>query len=47
VLAFLSTRAGDPQVFFLPTGGGEAEKKTDVPGGVGSFLFTPDGKRLS
>ncbi len=46
VLAFLSTRAGDPQVFFLPTGGGEAEKKTDVPGGVGSFKFTPDGKRL-
>ena len=46
VLAFLSTRAGDPQVFFLPTGGGEAEKKTDVPGGVGGFLFTPDGKRL-
>jgi dipeptidyl aminopeptidase/acylaminoacyl peptidase len=46
VLAFLSTRAGDPRVFFLPTGGGEAEKKTDVPGGVGGFLFTPDGKRL-
>jgi dipeptidyl aminopeptidase/acylaminoacyl peptidase len=46
VLAFLSTRSGDPQVFFLPTAGGEAEKKTDVPGGVGAFLFTPDGKRL-
>jgi dipeptidyl aminopeptidase/acylaminoacyl peptidase len=46
VLAFLSTRAGDPQVFFLPTGGGEAEKKTDVPGGVGAFRFTPDGRRL-
>jgi dipeptidyl aminopeptidase/acylaminoacyl peptidase len=46
VLAFLSTRAGDAQVFFLPTGGGEAEKKTDVPGGVGTFKFTPDGRRL-
>jgi dipeptidyl aminopeptidase/acylaminoacyl peptidase len=46
VLAFLSTRAGDPQVFFLPTGGGEAEKKTDVPGGVGSFLFVAGGERL-
>lgn len=45
-LAFLSTRAGEPQVFFLPLAGGEAEKKTDVPGGVGSFRFTPDGKRL-
>jgi dipeptidyl aminopeptidase/acylaminoacyl peptidase len=46
VIAFLSTRAGDPQVYFLPTAGGEAERKTDVPGGVGSFLFTPDGRRL-
>jgi dipeptidyl aminopeptidase/acylaminoacyl peptidase len=46
VLAFLSTRAGDPQVYFLPTVGGEPEKKTDVPGGVGAFLLTPDGKRL-
>jgi dipeptidyl aminopeptidase/acylaminoacyl peptidase len=46
VLAFLSTRAGEAQVYFLPTAGGEAEKKTDVPGGVGSFLFTPDGRRL-
>lgn len=46
VLAFLSTRGGEPQVYFLPVAGGEAEKKTDVPGGVGAFLFTPDGKRL-
>ena len=46
VLAFLSTRSGDPQVFFLPTAGGEAEKKTDVPGGVGAFRFSPDGRRL-
>ena len=46
ILAFLSTRSGDPQVFFLPTAGGEAEKKTDVPGGVSAFRFTPDGKRL-
>jgi dipeptidyl aminopeptidase/acylaminoacyl peptidase len=46
VLAFLSTRAGDPQVFFLPTAGGESEKKTDIPGGVGAFKFLPDGKRL-
>jgi dipeptidyl aminopeptidase/acylaminoacyl peptidase len=46
ILAFLSTRGGDPQVFFLPTAGGEAERRTDVPGGVASFLFTPDGKRL-
>ncbi len=46
VLAFLSTRGGESQVYVLPVAGGEAEKKTDVPGGVGAFLFTPDGKRL-
>jgi dipeptidyl aminopeptidase/acylaminoacyl peptidase len=45
-LAFLSTRSGAPQVWFLPVAGGEPEKKTDVPGGVGAYRFTPDGKRL-
>jgi dipeptidyl aminopeptidase/acylaminoacyl peptidase len=45
-LAFLSTRTGSAQVHFLPTGGGEAERKTDVPGGVGTFKFAPDGTRL-
>ena len=45
-LAFLSTRSGTPQVWFLPVAGGEPEKKTDVPGGVGAFRFSPDGKRL-
>ena len=45
-LAFLSTRSGTPQVWFLPLAGGEPEKKTDVPGGVGAFRFTPDGRRL-
>lgn len=45
-LAFLSTRSGTPQVWFLPVAGGEPEKKTDVSGGVGAFRFTPDGKRL-
>ncbi len=45
-LAFLSTRSGAPQVWFLPMAGGEPEKKTDLPGGVGAFRFSPDGKRL-
>jgi len=45
-LAFLSTRSGAPQVWFLPVAGGEPEKKTDLPGGVGAFRFSPDGKRL-
>ena len=35
-LAFVSTRSGEPQVFFLPLGGGEAEQKTRFPGGVDS-----------
>jgi dipeptidyl aminopeptidase/acylaminoacyl peptidase len=45
-LAFVSTRAGDPQLFFLPLAGGEAEKKTDFPGGISDPLFSPDGKAL-
>ena len=46
-IGFLSTRSGDPQLYFLPLSGGEAEKKTDVPGGVGGFFFSPDGKRVA
>ncbi|MFI5182113.1 MAG: S9 family peptidase [Thermoanaerobaculia bacterium] len=45
-LAFLSTRSGDPQLFFLPLSGGEAEKKTDVPGGISKPLFSADGTRV-
>ncbi len=45
-LAFLSNRSGTQQVWFLPVAGGEPEKKTDFPGGVGAFRFSPDGKRL-
>ena len=33
-LAFVSTRAGEPQLFFLPLAGGEAEQKTRFPGGI-------------
>jgi dipeptidyl aminopeptidase/acylaminoacyl peptidase len=43
-LAFVSTRAGDPQLFFLPLGGGEAEQKTRFPGGVGDPAFSRDGR---
>ena len=39
-LAFVSTRAGDPQVFFLPLEGGEPEQKTFFPGGVASPAFS-------
>ena len=43
-LAFVSTRTGEPQVFFLPLGGGEAEQKTRFPGGVDSPRFSKDGR---
>ena len=45
-LAFVSTRAGDPQLFFLPLAGGEAEKKTDVPGGISDPVFSADGTKV-
>jgi len=46
-LAFLSDRSGEPQVWFLPTGGGEAQQRTDFPGGVGGFVLSPDGRLLA
>ncbi|MBM4372502.1 MAG: PD40 domain-containing protein, partial [Deltaproteobacteria bacterium] len=46
-LGFLSTRAGDAQVHLLPLAdGGEARRVTDFPGGIGTFLLTPDGQGL-
>jgi dipeptidyl aminopeptidase/acylaminoacyl peptidase len=43
--------AGDsekrPQVFVLPLDGGEAEQVTEVPTGIVSFEWAPDGKRLA
>lgn len=46
-LAFVSTRAGDPQIWLLPLAGGEARKVTDVPGGVAGPVFSRDGKRIA
>jgi dipeptidyl aminopeptidase/acylaminoacyl peptidase len=43
-LAFVSTRAGDPQLFFLPLAGGEAEQKTRFPGGIDAPAFSRDGR---
>jgi dipeptidyl aminopeptidase/acylaminoacyl peptidase len=43
-LAFVSTRAGDPQIFFLPLAGGEPEQKTFFPGGVDAPAFSKDGR---
>lgn len=50
-LAFLGARGGDddkkkgPQLWRLPLGGGEAEKLTDIKGGVEGFAVSPDGRR--
>jgi dipeptidyl aminopeptidase/acylaminoacyl peptidase len=46
-LAFLSTRTGSSQVFFLSLGGGEALQKTDFPGGVAGPIFSGDGRWLA
>jgi dipeptidyl aminopeptidase/acylaminoacyl peptidase len=45
-LAFVSTRTGEPQVFFLPLQGGEPQQKTFFPGGVASPAFSQDGRLL-
>src|ERR1700690_4083718 len=45
-LAFVSTRTGDPEVFFLPLDGGESEQKTFFPGGVESPAFSGNGRFL-
>ncbi len=45
-LGFLSTRSGESQVWALPFAGGEAEPVTSFPGGVGEFVWAPDGRHL-
>ena len=49
-LAFTSTRGkGDDtqQLWVLPLSGGEAERVTDVVGGVSSVAWSPDGSRIA
>lgn len=43
-LAFISKRDGLPQIYFLELQGGEAQKLTNVPTGVDSFLWSPDSR---
>ncbi len=49
-IAFLSSR-GDPrdvdQVWVLDRAGGEAQRVTDLPGGVSDFVWAPDGRRMA
>jgi dipeptidyl aminopeptidase/acylaminoacyl peptidase len=48
-IAFLSSRRDEnetAQLWVLPLGGGEAEKVTELPGGVEDFAWAPDSRRL-
>lgn len=43
-IAFLSTRAGAPQIFVAQADGSGARKITDAPEGVSEFIWSPNGK---
>jgi len=45
-VAFLSTRSGESQVWTLPMAGGEPQQRTFFPGGVGEFVWAPDGRHV-
>jgi dipeptidyl aminopeptidase/acylaminoacyl peptidase len=47
MIAFLSSRDGESQVYVLPLGGGEAHAWTHVSGGVDIVKWSPDGKTLA
>jgi dipeptidyl aminopeptidase/acylaminoacyl peptidase len=46
-LAFISTRAGAPQVFVAAADGASARQVTSAPEGVGEVIWSPDGKALA
>ncbi|MFN7931398.1 MAG: S9 family peptidase [Blastocatellia bacterium] len=46
-IAFLSTRAGAPQLFVANADGSNPRKVTDAPEGVGEFIWSPDGKSFA
>src|ERR671914_600621 len=49
-LAFLSNRDDHrevQQVWLLDRAGGEAERITDLPGGVSEYAWSPDSRRLA
>ena len=46
-LAFLSDRGELPQIYMMPSDGGEAERLTEGKNGVRSFVWSPDGKQLA
>src|SRR5690349_12454526 len=40
-------QAQPPQIYLLPTGGGEARALTDLPKGAGNPVWSPDGKTIA
>ena len=46
-IAFESLRDGTPQIFLLPTDGGEARKLTTLSTGATQAIWAPDGKSLA
>ncbi|QBD78178.1 hypothetical protein EPA93_20120 [Ktedonosporobacter rubrisoli] len=45
-LAFLSNRTGTSQIYLLPLNGGEARQLSNLPQGISSYSWRPDGKLL-
>ncbi len=43
-IAFLSTRAGSPQIYVADAGGANPVQVTNAPLGVAEFIWSPDGK---
>ncbi|OXM52705.1 serine hydrolase [Amycolatopsis thailandensis] len=46
-IAFLRAKDGPPQLWFLPSSGGEAEQITELPLGAGSPVWSPDGGKIA
>src|SRR5215472_9869757 len=46
-VAFLRAQDGPPQLWLLPSGGGEAEQLTTLPLGAGTPVWSPDGSKIA
>ncbi|QXV55840.1 serine hydrolase [Amycolatopsis sp. TNS106] len=46
-IAFLRAQDGPPQVWLLPSSGGEAEQITELPLGAGAPVWSPDGGKIA
>ncbi|HXQ98298.1 MAG TPA: hypothetical protein VN774_07635, partial [Candidatus Limnocylindrales bacterium] len=46
-IAFISSRDGEAQIYFIAVEGGEASRVTNIASGVDNFLWAPDGNSLA